>query len=126
MEERRNQYAAVVDDETAIPWLAEETGQMLGVALFFKENPAEDDLLVDDDCVLLAVGATRPKARGRGVATALTWHGLVDAKACGYRTCQVDWRVTNLDASRFWPRFGFETTIYRLVRRVDNRIPWAR
>jgi ribosomal protein S18 acetylase RimI-like enzyme len=72
------------------------------------------------------IAATRPGERGRGAATTLTWHGLADLKAHGFRSCITDWRVTNLEASRFWPRFGFETAVYRLVRRVDARVIWAR
>jgi hypothetical protein len=29
-----------------------------------------------------------------------------------------DWRVTNLLASRFWPRRGFRTTFLRLYRSI--------
>jgi GNAT superfamily N-acetyltransferase len=126
LNDRRESYATIVDDEAGIPWLAEENGELLGVAFFFRADPAEDDLLVGDDCAILAVGATRPEARGRGVATALTWHGMADVKARGFRTCQIDWRATNLEASRFWPRFGFDALVYRLVRRVDSRVVWAR
>jgi hypothetical protein len=30
-----------------------------------------------------------------------------------------DWRVANLESSRFWPRRGFRETFYRLARRVE-------
>ena len=43
----------------------------------------------------------------------------------GYRYCITDWRSTNLQASRFWPRFGFRPVGYRLVRRIDGRIAVA-
>ena len=124
--DRREQYLAIVDDATATAWMAEEDGQLLGVAIFYDEAPLDDDLQVGDKCAGLAVGATRPEERSRGVATALTWTGLAHLQADGYQTCITDWRVTNLEASRLWPRFGFETAIYRLVRRVDDRISWAR
>ncbi len=124
--ERREQYLTIVDDTTATAWLAEDEGRLLGVAIFYSEAPLDDDLQVGDACAGLAVGATSPGERGRGIATALTWTGLADLKAQNLQTCITDWRVTNLEASRLWPRFGFETTIYRLVRRVDNRILWAR
>jgi ribosomal protein S18 acetylase RimI-like enzyme len=126
LDDRREQYAGIVDDETATVWLAEEEGRLLGVAVFFSEEPVDDDLQIGDDCATFAVGATRPEDRGRGIATALTWHGLADLKAHGFRACLTDWRVTNLEASRLWPRFGFETAVFRLARRVDSRIAWAR
>ena len=71
------------------------------------------------------MAATHPELRGRGVGSALTRVGLADAAAHGYTACVVDWRVTNLLSSRFWPRQGFQPAVYRLVRRVDPRIIWA-
>jgi ribosomal protein S18 acetylase RimI-like enzyme len=124
--DRRQQYAAIVDDDTATVWLAEEDGRLVGIAVYFSEEPVADDLQIGEDCATFAVGATRPGERGRGIATALTHHGLADLRAHGFRTCLTDWRVANLEASRLWPRFGFETAVYRLVRRVDPRIAWAR
>jgi len=126
VDDRREQYAAIVDDDTATIWLAEEAGQLVGLSVFFREDPLADDLQIGDGCATFAVGATRPGARRRGVATGLTWRGLADLKARGFRTCLTDWRVTNLEASRLWPRFGFDTAVRRLVRRVDSRICWAR
>ena len=37
----------------------------------------------------------------------------------GYPTVHTDWRVANLESSRFWPRRGFRETFYRLARRVN-------
>ena len=37
--ERREQYLAIVDDETATAWLAEEDGRLLGVAIFYQRGP---------------------------------------------------------------------------------------
>ena len=35
-------------------------------------------------------------------------------------------RISNADARRLYERFGFRPVGYRLVRRVDARIAWAR
>jgi ribosomal protein S18 acetylase RimI-like enzyme len=126
LDDRRQRYAGIVDDETATAWLAEEDGRLVGVAVFFSEAPVDDDLQIGNDCATFAVGATRPDARERGVATALTRHGLADLKARGFQTCLTDWRVTNLEASRLWSRFDFETAVFRLARHVDSRVIWAR
>ena len=66
-----------------------------------------------------------PEARGQGIGTLLTRHGLAHARAAGYHFCETDWRSTNLLASRFWPHQGFQPIGYRLVRRIDQRIAWA-
>jgi hypothetical protein len=34
------------------------------------------------------------------------------------RTEPTDWRITNLPASRFWPRRGIRTTFLRLHRSI--------
>jgi len=66
-----------------------------------------------------AVAATLPEARGTGAGVALTERALAWAKEAGYETVQTDWRVANLESSRFWPRRGFRETFYRLARRVN-------
>ena len=62
--------------------------------------------------------ATIPELRGFGIGAALTDASLAWAAAEGYQAMGTDWRVTNLLASRFWPRRGFRTTFLRLYRRI--------
>jgi ribosomal protein S18 acetylase RimI-like enzyme len=66
----------------------------------------------------LAFAATLPEARGSGIGVALTEASLSAAAEEGYRAMVTDWRVTNLLASRFWPRRGFRTAFFRLYRSI--------
>jgi len=66
----------------------------------------------------LGFASTLPEARGSGIGVALTQAGYVWAAEEGYSTMLTDWRVTNLLASRFWPRRGFRTTFLRLYRSI--------
>jgi ribosomal protein S18 acetylase RimI-like enzyme len=66
----------------------------------------------------LAFAVTLPEARGSGIGVALTEASLVEAAAQGYTAMVTDWRVTNLLASRFWPRRGFRTVFSRLYRSI--------
>jgi ribosomal protein S18 acetylase RimI-like enzyme len=66
----------------------------------------------------LKFAATVPEARGSGIGVALTDASLGWAADAGYRAMGTDWRVTNLLASRFWPRRGFRTTFLRLYRSI--------
>jgi GNAT superfamily N-acetyltransferase len=59
---------------------------------------------------------TDPEVRGSGAGVALTDASFAWARAQGYGTMVTDWRVTNLLASRFWPRRGFRTSFLRLHR----------
>lgn len=128
----REGFVEMLTDETAHIWIAEEfadgrAGRMLGYQLYYPASPADDNLTIpiSDRTVLLEVAATRAEARGRGIGRALTAAGLADAAAGGYRVCVTDWRTTNIEANRFWPRLGFQYAAYRLTRKVDPRIGWA-
>ena len=49
---------------------------------------------------------------------ALTEGSFAWARERGHRTMVVDWRVTNLLSSRFWPARGFRETFLRLYRHI--------
>jgi ribosomal protein S18 acetylase RimI-like enzyme len=66
----------------------------------------------------LGFAVTLPEARGSGIGVALTEACFDRARELGYETMVTDWRVTNLLASRFWPRRGFRTTFLRLYRSI--------
>jgi ribosomal protein S18 acetylase RimI-like enzyme len=76
------------------------------------------DLLLPDRTSYLAFASTVPEARGTGIGLALTDASLARAAAKGYKVMVTDWRVTNLLASRFWPRRGFRTFLLRLYRSI--------
>jgi ribosomal protein S18 acetylase RimI-like enzyme len=83
-------------------------------------------MLTSPKTVYLSVAATQPQARGRGINTALAWHGLKHAGQQGYEICYSNWISPNLLASRFWPRFGFQDVAYRLAKKVNPMIAWAK
>jgi ribosomal protein S18 acetylase RimI-like enzyme len=66
----------------------------------------------------LGFAVTLPETRGSGIGVALTDASLAAAAEAGYRTMVTDWRVTNLLASRFWPKRGFRTSFLRLHRSI--------
>ena len=71
-----------------------------------------------EHAAFLGFAATLPEARGSGIGVALTQAGFAWAAEQRYPTMLTDWRVTNLLASRFWPRRGFRTTFLRLYRSI--------
>jgi len=82
--------------------------------------------MFEAESVTISVYSTLPEERGKGIQSVLTRHGLAQARAAGYDYCETDWRSANRGVARSLPRFGFLTVGYRLVRRVDARIAWAR
>jgi GNAT superfamily N-acetyltransferase len=119
-------WSQLPEDADATVWLALMGERAVGVQGYWPAEQEDDNLLIPEHCASLGVAGTRNGERGRGIGTALTKHVLVQARAAGYRFCETDWRSTNLLSSRFWPRRGFRPAVYRLVRRVDARIAWAR
>jgi predicted N-acetyltransferase YhbS len=103
------------DDPENVHFVAERDGTVVGHMLLWK-RPA--DLRVPADSIDLANAATFPDRRGGGVGRALTAHVLAWAHEHGHPTMVTDWRMTNLLASRFWPRRGFRPTFLRLYRSI--------
>jgi len=97
-------------------FVAERDGSIVGHLLLYR-RPA--DLRVPADAIDLGQASTFPEARGTGVGRALTAHAIHWAYEHGHPTLTTDWRMTNLWASRFWPRRGFRTTFLRLNRVIS-------
>jgi ribosomal protein S18 acetylase RimI-like enzyme len=75
-------------------------------------------LTLPERACYLAFASTVPEARGSGIGVALTEASLARAAENGYAVMVTDWRVTNLLASRFWPKRGFRTFLLRLYRSI--------
>lgn len=118
-------WAGLVDEADVTVWLARQNRQVVGIQGYWPAEATSNDLHFAERCLHLSVAGTRAEARGQGINTLLTQHGLAYAHANGYRVCETDWRSTNLLSSRFWPRQGFQPVLYRLARRIDARIAWA-
>jgi ribosomal protein S18 acetylase RimI-like enzyme len=71
-----------------------------------------------DHAAFLGFASTLPESRGSGAGLALTAASFAWATGLGYEAIVTDWRVTNLLASRFWPKRGFRTTFLRLYRSI--------
>jgi GNAT superfamily N-acetyltransferase len=119
-------WSELADDKEWTIWLALEQDEALGTVGFRPEEESDTQMLVSSRTMYLSVAATKPKARGRGISTALSWHGLEQARQEGYEICYTNWINPNLLASRFWPRFGFKDAAYRLAKKISPMIAWAR
>jgi GNAT superfamily N-acetyltransferase len=103
------------DDTDYELFLAERAGRIVGHFLLYRRPP---DLRVPRNGIDLAQASTEPEARGTGVGRALTAHVIRWAHENGYPVMTTDWRMTNLWASRFWPKRGFRPTFLRLYRSI--------
>ena len=102
-------------DDQFTHFVAERDGRIVGHSLLYRRP---HDLRVPKDSIDLAGASTFPEARGGGVGRALTAHVIRWAHENGYPTMVTDWRMTNMLASRFWPKRGFRPTFLRLHRAI--------
>jgi GNAT superfamily N-acetyltransferase len=96
-------------------FVGERDGRIVGHVLLYRRPP---DLRVPPNGIDLSQASTEPEARGTGVGRALTAHAIRWAYENGYPVMTTDWRMTNLWASRFWPKRGFRPTFLRLYRSI--------
>ncbi len=111
--ELRESWAESFELPDDLLFIAELDGQPAGFVLLYPDDP---DVGVNVRHLKLSTAATMPDLRGGGVGTALTEHALRWATDAGHDAVTTDWRVPNLQSSRFWPARGFRPTFHRLHR----------
>ncbi|MGZ8693965.1 MAG: GNAT family N-acetyltransferase, partial [Gaiellaceae bacterium] len=84
----------------------------------WTKSSLADGLMQVDDASFLGFAVTLPDVRGSGIGRALTEASLAWAAREGYGAVVIDWRETNLLASRFWPARGFRRSFLRLYRSI--------
>jgi len=117
--------AEVLDDFThdgVVNLVYEADGRVVGnFALCPVEmSDAHSGLARPPGATVLAFAVTEPELQGSGAGLALTDASFAWARTHGHETMVVDWRETNLLASRFWPRRGFRTTFLRVHRSIST------
>ena len=96
-------------------WLAECDGDLAGYMFLYESS---DDPGSRPDATHIGSAAVAAEHRGAGVGRALAENAAVWAEEEGYATITADWRVANLQASRFWPARGFRPVYHRMARLV--------
>lgn len=114
------------DKEWSAVWMAIENEQALGTVGFRPVDEDDPQMLMSPNTIYMGAAVTKPEARGRGVATILTWSGFDKARKDGFELCYTNWISPNLLAARFWPRFGFTEVSYRLSKQINPKITWAK
>jgi ribosomal protein S18 acetylase RimI-like enzyme len=119
-DESREEFLADVDDAKQGILVAEVDGRIVSLLIMvpIEKSGMHTGLAQVEGAAFLGFAATLPEARGSGAGLALTNAGLDWAREQGYPIVVVDWRETNLLASRFWPRRGFRRTFLRLYRSI--------
>jgi len=124
--ERPLMYASVLDDEDATLWLAIQGDRVAGFQVYYPAENNPEDMFIPEHAAEMPAASTRYEFRGMGVTRALAEFGFDHLRQEGFTCCLTDWRTTNLLSSRAWPSLGYRPVMYRLHRRVDERILWAK
>jgi GNAT superfamily N-acetyltransferase len=123
--ERPEMYASVLDDEDASLWLAIHADQVVGFQVYYPAENNLEDLYIPEHSAEMPAASTRAEYRGQGITRALAGFGFDHLRQEGFLYCLTDWRTTNLLSSQAWPSLGYRPVMYRLQRRIDERILWA-
>jgi ribosomal protein S18 acetylase RimI-like enzyme len=122
----REGWSELADEKDWTIWMALDQDELLGMVGFTTQEATDTDMLASPRTAYLSVAATKPQARGRGISTYLTWRGLEQARKDGFEVCYTNWISSNFLAARHWPRYGFGDVAYRLAKRIDPMISWAK
>lgn len=104
--------AAVFENDVARHhlWVAEQAGQLAGVAALTQDQDAEYTQANWDAAEPALVThrlAVAPEAQGRGVALALLQQAEAEARRQGLRALRVDTNSENAATQRLFPKLGY-------------------
>jgi GNAT superfamily N-acetyltransferase len=118
--EVRAEIDAGFDDPRFTTFVAVRNGRVVGSATgcSIEASSINTGLIRPAKAGLLGYAAVLPEARGLGAGRALGEAVRAWARDAGCAWVGVDWRVTNLEANRTWPRLGFQLTFLRLHRAI--------
>lgn len=114
------EWAADFDDPSYTTFVAERDGAVVGAAVgcALEKSGSHTSLARPDNAGFLGFAAVFPSERGHGAGRALGEAVLEWAAQAGFGCVVIDWRVTNLLASRTWPVLGFAESFLRLHRLI--------
>jgi GNAT superfamily N-acetyltransferase len=111
-------FRSALDADDADVLLAEDDGEVVGLALVHIENPSR---MSAERAVELSRVVVTPGRRRTGAGKALVDAAEEWARQRGIRTLLAAIFVANEGSKRFWAAMGFETWVERMVRGVEPR-----
>ena len=120
LEETRAEYEEDFDDPRFTTFVVEQDGVVIGsaIACALEVSSMHKSLALPPGAGFLGFAAVLPEHRGSGAGRLLGEAVIGWARETGREWVVTDWRMTNLLASRAWPRLGFRPTFYRLYRAI--------
>jgi ribosomal protein S18 acetylase RimI-like enzyme len=115
-EATRHEMLSLLEDPEVKHYVVEGDQRVLAQAIAFPLPPRRGSF---DNTLHLSEVAVDPEFQQHGVAGAMIDTVLDEAKREGFQYVEAQWRVTNQQASSFWPRYGLTPTYVCLGRDVD-------
>ena len=120
LEATRAEYEEDFEDPRFTTFVVERDGEVLGatIACPIEVSSTHRSLALPPGAGFLGFASVLPDHRGSGAGRLLGEAVFAWARRTGRDFVVTDWRMTNLLASRAWPRLGFRPTFYRLHRAI--------
>jgi GNAT superfamily N-acetyltransferase len=116
-EQRRKAFENLVNEDDVIVLIAGEDNQGLG---YFEFEYLNQSLMIPDQSIELTVAGVFKEYRNNNVGKTLMNASVKYLIDQGFKYLMTDWKVSNLAASRFWPKCKFVPIAYRMVREIKR------
>jgi GNAT superfamily N-acetyltransferase len=113
----RRELLELLEDPDVRHYVVEANDVVIAQAVTFPLPPRRGSF---DATLHLSEVVVDPSEQGLGVASAMIDTVLERARLEGFGHVEAQWRVTNQQASTFWPRYGLTPTYVRLGRAVGS------
>jgi ribosomal protein S18 acetylase RimI-like enzyme len=114
---RKKAFMNLVNEEEVIVLLAQKEQNTIG---YQNYEPIKKSLMHPDKSIELSVAGTYPEQTGQGAGKNLMNTAVNLLKNKGFKYVITDWKITNLASASFWPRCGFVSTTYKLIRYIQK------
>lgn len=122
--ELKQGYKELLSDEGSMTLLAYDGDNLVGFqTASYEQN--EFSMKDPEKSFELLISGVVEKYRHNRIGHLLTSSMFNQTLELGYKNVIVDWRITNLASSNFWPKYGFVPIAYRMFREVDSRVLWS-
>lgn len=114
---RKQAFESLVDEEDVLVFVAQEHQTIVGFSILEASTPS---LMTPDQSIEFVLSGVLAQTRGQGIGKMLLNQSVLECQNRHLRYLVSDWKITNLIASQFWPKAGFQPITYRLTRRIDS------
>jgi ribosomal protein S18 acetylase RimI-like enzyme len=118
-----DEWRELIEDEEVSYYVVEFDGQGVAQCMTYPLDLRRGSF---DHTVHLSAVAVQREHQHHGIGRAMVAGALRDAQGTGFRYVEVNWRVANQRADKFWTHYGFRPTYVRLRRTSGGHLTQRR